>query len=264
VRDHSAEIGILGGSGFYSLIESAEKIRVETPYGDPSDEIALAELSERRVAFIPRHGKGHTIPPHAINYRANMWAFKELGVTRVIAPCAAGSLDVSVQPGDFVICDQLVDRTWGRNDTFYDGPETTHISFAEPYCPELRGIAFDVASAQELTAHRTGVMVVIQGPRFSSKAESAFYSEQGWSVIGMTQYPEAPLARELEMCFVNISLVTDFDAGMEGVPAVTAEEAIRVFRENTEKLRELLFELTGRIPETRSCICSTALSNARL
>lgn len=260
----SAEIGVFGGSGFYSLMESAQQIRVDTPYGEPSDLVAIGEIGGRPVAFIPRHGAQHSIPPHAINYRANLAAFQELGITRVISPCAAGSLDQNVKPGDFVICDQLVDRTNGRKDTFYDGPQTIHIAFAEPYCPELRPIASEVCASLELSSHPAGTMVVIQGPRFSTAAESAFYSGQGWTVIGMTQYPEAPLARELEMCFLNISLVTDYDAGMEGVPAVTADEALRVFRENNEKLRELVFALIEKVPADRSCPCSTALEAARL
>jgi 5'-methylthioadenosine phosphorylase len=264
VQKPAAEIGVFGGSGFYSLMESARHVRVDTPYGEPSDQVALGEIGGRSVAFIPRHGSQHSIPPHAINYRANLAAFQELGVTRVISPCAAGSLDKNVMPGDFVICDQLVDRTTGRKDTFHDGPQTVHISFAEPYCRELRPIASRVAESMSIRVHSTGTMVVIPGPRFSTAAESTFYSAQGWTVIGMTQYPEAPLARELEMCFLNISLVTDYDAGVEGVPPVTADEALRVFRENTEKLRTLVFALIEQVPTARSCPCGTALEDARL
>jgi 5'-methylthioadenosine phosphorylase len=261
-----AEIGIFGGSGFYRFLEGFREVPVDTPYGPPSDLLVLGELAGRKVAFLPRHGRHHQFPPHAINYRANLWAFKQLGVERVLGPCAAGSLQPHVKPGDFVICDQLVDRTSGRRATFYDGPLTTHISFADPYCPELREAAISVLREMGLPHHARGTVVVIEGPRFSTRAESAWYRSQGWEVINMTQYPEAVLARELEMCYVNISLITDYDVGLEGQPGVTPvshEEVIRVFNENLEKLRRLLEKLVGAIPARRSCPCGTALKGAR-
>jgi 5'-methylthioadenosine phosphorylase len=237
---------------------------VDTPYGEPSAPIALGTVEGRQVAFIPRHGVKHQYPPHVLPYRANVWAMKELGVERMLGPCAVGSLQPHVKPGDFVVCDQLVDRTTGRPSTFYDGPVTTHISFADPYCPTLREIAIKEATALDLPMHDRGTIVVIQGPRFSTRAESHNYAQKGWEVIGMTQHPEVPLARELEMCYVNVSLVTDYDVGVIGeVEAVTHDDVIRVFQANNDRLRNLLFRIVAALPEERDCPCATALSNAR-
>jgi len=261
-----AELGVFGGSGFYSFLDGVKEQKVETPYGDPSDKVAIGEVEGCKVAFLPRHGRRHQYPPHKINYRANLWAMKELGVTRIVGPCAAGSLQAEAAPGHFVVCDQLVDRTWGRDDTFYDGPETTHISFADPYCPELRALALKQAKAQGITAHDGGAMVVIQGPRFSTRAESKWFQSAGWKVVNMTGYPEALLARELELCYVNVSLITDYDVGLEGMPGVqpvSHAEVVRVFEENNAKLRDLLFALLPTIPAERSCPCATALAGAR-
>jgi 5'-methylthioadenosine phosphorylase len=258
-----AEVGIFGGSGFYSLLDEVEEVAVETPYGDPSGSVLLGEIEGTPVAFLPRHGPKHHLPPHVINYRANIWALRELGVTRVIGPCAAGSLRKDVKPGDFVVCDQLVDRTAGRKDTFYDGPVTTHVAFADPYCPELRELVISSAKEQGISVHERGTVVTIQGPRFSTRAESKWFQDAGWEVINMTQYPEAYLARELEMCYVNVSLITDYDVGIEGIPAVSHSEVVRVFQENIDKLRGLLFALVPRIPSERSCPCATALEGAR-
>jgi 5'-methylthioadenosine phosphorylase len=188
---------------------------------------------------------------------------KELGVSRVVAPNAVGSLQPHVKPGDFVICDQLVDRTRAREDTFYDGPVTTHVSFADPYCPTMRDVASSAARELGISVHDRGTVVVIQGPRFSTRSESAWFSSQGWEVINMTQYPEAVLARELELCYSNISLVTDYDVGAGDVPAVTHEEVVRVFQENNEKLRDLLFAMIPALPSARDCPCATALEGAR-
>jgi 5'-methylthioadenosine phosphorylase len=259
-----AEIGIFGGSGFYSFLEDAEPVKVETPYGDPAAPVVLAEMGGRRVAFLPRHGATHEYPPHRIPYRANMWAFKELGVTRVLAPTAAGSLQPHVRRGDFVVSDQLVDRTSGRASTFYDGPGTVHVSLADPYCPELRAAAIDQGRAQGITIHETGTVVVIEGPRFSTRAESRWYAGHGWEVINMTQHPEAALARELEICYCNVSLITDYDVGVEGVPPVSVEEVVKVFSENNARLRGLLNALIPAIPADRSCPCATALAGARV
>src|SRR5207253_3266479 len=231
-----AEIGVFGGSGFYSFLDDAEDVTVDTPYGPTSDRFVVGEIGGKRVAFLPRHGRNHSLPPHAIPYRANLWAMKELGVKRVIGPCASGSLSKHLPPGTFVVCDQIVDRTSGRRDTFYDGPIVTHVGFADPYCPELRPLAAACGTGLGIPVREAGTGVVIQGPRFSTRAESAFYTGQGWHVIGMTQYPEVVLARELELCCLNISLVTDYDVGIEGVPAVTTQEVIRVLQHNNEAL----------------------------
>ena len=254
---------MFGGSGFYSFVDAVDEIYMDTPYGETSAPVTIGEVGGARVAFLPRHGRKHQFPPHKVPYRANVWAMKELGVERLFAPCAVGSLQLEVRPGSFVVCDQLVDRTRGRADTFYDGPEVTHISFADPYCTEMRGALLSTGQELGIPLHPKGTVVVIQGPRFSTRAESAWFQRQGWEVINMTQYPEAPLARELEMCFANISLVTDYDVGVGDTPPVTHEEVIRVFNENNARLRDLLFSAIPALPATRSCECATALANAR-
>ncbi|MDA4136551.1 MAG: S-methyl-5'-thioadenosine phosphorylase [Thaumarchaeota archaeon] len=262
-----ATIGVFGGSGFYRFLKKYVELTVDTPYGLPSAPLRLSTIGGRKVAFLPRHGDHHEFPPHALPYRANLAAFKEVGVERIIGPCAVGSLSPNLRPGDFVICDQFVNYTTGRRDTFYDGPETTHISSADPYCPELRELARDAAKRLKLPFHYGGTVVVIQGPRFSTRAESRFFRKQGWDVINMTQYPEAVLARELEMCYANISLVTDYDSGLEGDPKVKPVShgaVIKIFNENIENLRALITEMIEAMPETRSCSCGTALEHARL
>jgi len=215
------EIGVFGGSGFTSLLDGASEYVLDTPYGSPSAPITVGEIGGRTVAFLPRHGMQHELPPHMINYRANLWAMKELGVQRIIGPNACGSLQAHVKPGDFVICDQFVDRTWGRKDTFYDGPVTTHVSSADPYCPTMRAVAVTEARKLDIPVHERGTVVVIQGPRFSTRSESRWFASQGWEVINMTQYPECYLARELEICYCNISLITDHDVGTEGAEPVS-------------------------------------------
>jgi 5'-methylthioadenosine phosphorylase len=260
----TAEVGIFGGSGFYSLLEGAEEVKVQTPFGEPSAPVVVGEIAGRAVAFLPRHGRRHEYPPHRVPYRANLWAFRELGVERVIAPAAAGSLQPHVRRGDFVVCDQLVDRTSGRAATFYDGPETTHVSLADPYCPELRAVAIDRCRALGIPVHERGTVVVVEGPRFSTRAESRWYSSAGWEVVNMTQYPEAALARELALCYVNVSLITDYDVGVEGVPPVSVEEVVRVLAENNDRLRDLLFAMVPAIPAERRCPCRSALDGARV
>ncbi len=263
MTNETAEIGVFGGSGFYSLIEDAREVWIETPYGAPSDRVALGTIAGKRVAFLPRHGKDHRFPPQSINYRANLWAMKELGVTRIIGPTACGSLKQDVAPGDMVVADQVVDRTTGRKDTFYDGPITTHISFADPYCPQLRPIAIAALKGIGVRTHETGTIVVIQGPRFSTRSESKWFQQAGWEVINMTQYPECYLARELEMCYVNISLITDYDVGIEGVPPVSHEEVLKVFSSNNERVKNAIFKIIETTPAERSCTCGTALTGAR-
>ncbi len=246
---HTAEIGIFGGSGFYSLLDDVREIKVDTPYGPPSDSFFLATVSKRKVAFLPRHGRRHTIPPHKINYRANVWAMRSLGVKAVISPCAAGSLQRHVKPGDFVLCDQFVDRTRGRADTFYDGPIVTHLSSADIYDPVLRGIASEVIRGQQIPMHETGTIVIINGPRFSTKSESKWFSDAGWEVVSMTQYPEAYLCRELGMAVVNIALITDYDAGvLEGTEAVDARSVLEVVAQNAERIQKVVLEMIARFP----------------
>jgi 5'-methylthioadenosine phosphorylase len=257
--ERRAAIGVIGGSGLYRFLDGAEAVEVETPYGSPSDRVAVAELAGHRVAFLARHGSRHTLPPHRINYRANLWALHSLGVERVLAPCAVGSLRPEHAPGEVVICDQLVDRTQGRADTFFDGPEVAHLSAADPYCTELRPLAAAAAREAGLAVHEGGTVVVISGPRFSTRAESRLYAGAGWNVVNMTQYPEVVLARELGMCYVNLSLITDYDCGLEGraeVRPVTQEEVFAVFARNTERLRSALRALVASLPARRGCGCA--------
>lgn len=262
-----AEVGVFGGTGFYKFLEKLEEVKMETPYGPPSDKIMIGEVGGKKVAFLPRHGREHQYPPHVIPYRANLWAMKELGVTRIIGPCAAGSLHPDYKIGQFIFCDQFIDRTSGRKDTFYDGPITTHVSSAYPYCSELREIGIKAAQEQGLSCHNDGTVVVIQGPRFSTKAESKWFSAMGWQVINMTQFPECQLAKELEMCYLNISLITDYDAGLEGhaeINPVSHEEVVRIFTENNERLKTLVEEIIRRIPlEREKCSCKDVLKHSR-
>ncbi len=237
---------------------------LDTPFGPPSGPLTVGDVKGRSVAFVPRHGVHHEHPPHRVPYRANLWALKELGVERVLGPCAVGSLQPGIRPGDFVVCDQLVDRTSGRSLTFYDGPETTHISFADPYCPQMRPVIVDRGTAAGLPIRDGGTVVVIEGPRFSTRSESRLYSAAGWEIINMTQVPEAQLARELELCYANVSLVTDYDVGVEGqVEPVSHDEVIRVFGENITRLRDLLFDVVEAMPDERTCPCGSALEGAR-
>lgn len=262
-----AEIGVFGGSGLYRLLDDVAFIALETPYGVPSDDIAIGKVGDRMVAFIPRHGRKHTIPPAAINYRANLWAMHSIGVTRIIAPTAVGSLQLHLKVGDLVITDQFIDRTHGRPDTYFDqGPKVVHISSAEPYCPVLRALAIEAGDGDG-TVHQRGTVVVIQGPRFSTRAESKWFSSMGWETVNMTQYPEVMLARELQMCYLNIALVTDYDAGLEGHPdvkPVSVEEVQRSFTANTDRVRQLILRLIQHIPAERNCLCATALRDAAI
>ncbi len=258
-----AEIGVFGGSGFYELLDTVDEVRVETPFGQPSATPVVGEIGGKRVAFIPRHGRDHGLPPAQINYRANLWAMKELGVRRIIGPCASGALRADLALGEFVVCDQFVDRTSGRRDTFYEGPVTTHVSAADPYCPDLRSILVDTARELGIPVRDAGTVVVIQGPRFSTRAESAWFQRMGWDVINMTAYPEGYLARELELCYANISMVTDHDVGVDGAEPVSHERVIEVFDENNARLRELLFAAIPKIGPQPDDVCASALEGAR-
>ena len=257
-------IGVIGGTGFYEFLEDAREVRVETPFGDPSAPPTVGSVDGAEVAFLPRHGREHQFPPHLVPYRANLWALKELGVDRIISPTAAGSLIQAYQPGHLVVSDQLVDRTWGRPSTFFEGPRTVHVSFADPYCAELRPLAIEAVREAGATVHERGTMVVIQGPRFSTRAESKWYTNQGWEVIGMTQIPEATLARELEMCFVNIAVITDYDTGVEGdIPPVSHAAVVERFQATLGTLKQAVQNLIPRAAGTpRACECATALSAA--
>jgi 5'-methylthioadenosine phosphorylase len=257
-----AEIGVFGGSGFYEFLTDVEEIELDTPYGKPSALVTTGEIGGRRVAFLPRHGRKHEFPPHRVPYRANVWAMKELGVTRLFGPSAAGSLRRDVEPSTFVISDQAIDLTRGRPTTFYDGPTTTHVSFADPYCPTLRETLIAGAGELGIEHKPTGTMVVIEGPRFSTRAESKMFAQLGGDVIGMTQFPEVTLAREVEICFANVALVTDYDVGIDDVPPVSHAEVLEVFGQNIERLRDLLVHAIPNVPSERTCLCASALAGS--
>ncbi len=257
------EIGMFGGSGNYDsdVIENPIEVKVFTPYGAPSDNFILGTVKGRSFAFLARHARGHTIAPHMINYRANIWGMKALGVKRIISPAACGSLQPKkIKLGEFVIADQLFDRTFGvRKDTFFETGTIAHLPFGEPFCSELRKVAVDTAEEIGYKVHGKGTYVCINGPRFSTAAESMFYHNQGWDVIGMTAYPEAALAREAGICFVNISMPTDYD--VHGEEHVTHAMVLKTMSENVERVRKLTFEMISNIPKDAGCDCQTAMKN---
>ncbi|MFI5667190.1 S-methyl-5'-thioadenosine phosphorylase [Streptomyces sp. NPDC051704] len=274
----NAEIGVIGGSGFYSFLDDVSEVRVDTPYGPPSDSLFLGELAGRQVAFLPRHGRSHKVPPHKINYRANLWALRSVGVRQVLGPCAVGGLRTEYGPGTLLVPDQLIDRTKSRAQTFFDGeplpggtsqaegsgggtvPNVVHTTFADPYCPVGRSVALAAARGREWEPVDGGTMVVVEGPRFSTRAESRWHAAMGWSVVGMTGHPEAVLARELGLCYTSMALVTDLDAGAETGEGVSHTEVLKVFGENVGRLREVLFDAVSALPatESRSCLCTHA------
>ncbi len=259
-----AEIGVIGGTGLYEFLEDAEEVLVETPFGLPSDPLVIGDVAGRRVAFLPRHGRRHQFPPHQIPYRANLWALRAAGVRQVLAPSAVGSLTVSYGPGTFAVPDQVVDRTSGRAQTFYDDGGAVHVQFADPYCPVGRTAAVTAAEQGGLEPVSGGTLVVIDGPRFSSRAESRWYANQGWTLVGMTGLPEAALARELALCYTPVCLVTDLDAGVEEGEGVTQDEVFREFAANVARLRDLLRTLIAMLPAERTCPCPRALDGLQL
>ena len=244
-----ADVAVIGGSGFYTFLDDPEQVEVRTPYGDPSAPVSLGEVGGRRVAFLPRHGRHHEHPPHRINYRANLWALRSLGVRQVLAPCAVGGLRAEVAPGDLVVPDQLVDRTSGRERTYVERG-AVHLPFADPYCPRLSG-----ALARADGVLLGGTMVVIDGPRFSTRAESRDYADRGWTLVNMTGAPEAALARELRMCLATIALVTDMDAGAEPGDAVRQQDVFALFAANTQRLKEILADVVSDLPDPDGCTC---------
>jgi 5'-methylthioadenosine phosphorylase len=258
----AAELAVIGGSGFYSFLEPEEEFLPETPWGLPSDPIVLARLAGRRVAFVARHGRDHRFPPHRIPYRANLWALRELGVTQVLAPCAVGSLTRELGAGTLAVPDQLVDRTSGRAQTFYD-EAAVHVAFADPYCPTGRATALDAARSAGWPAVDGGTLVVVEGPRFSTRAESGWFAGAGWTLIGMTGHPEAVLARELAMCYTAVCLVTDLDAGLQPQEAVSQEEVFRVFGEHVDRLRDLVATVAENLPGG-DCSCRHAVDGLPL
>jgi len=247
-----ADVAVIGGTGFYSFLDDTEAHAVSTPYGDPSAPVAVGTVAGRRVAFLPRHGRHHEYPPHRINHRANLWALRSLGVRQVLAPCAVGGLSPEVAPGDVVVPDQLVDRTTSREASYVERG-AVHLPFADPYCPRVSDAL--VAAAPDV--RRGGTMVVIDGPRFSTRAESTWYAAQGGTLINMTGAPEAALARELRTCYAALALVTDMDAGAESGAGVGQAEVFERFRENLERLTGLLSTAIATLPGPEGCTCST-------
>ncbi|WP_182525472.1 S-methyl-5'-thioadenosine phosphorylase [Nocardioides dongkuii] len=247
-----ADVAVIGGTGFYSFLDDAEEHKVDTPYGAPSAPISVGTVAGRRVAFVPRHGRHHEHPPHAIPYRANLWALRSLGVRQVLGPCAVGGLRPEVAPGDLVVPDQLVDRTHRRVGSFVESG-AVHLPFADPYCDRLS----EALAGADPQVRRGGTMVVVEGPRFSTRAESQQYAAAGWSLINMTGAPEAALARELGQCYAPLALVTDMDAGIDAGAGVGQEEIFALFRENLERLTALLTRVVADLPDPARCTCST-------
>ncbi|MDH3204739.1 MAG: S-methyl-5'-thioadenosine phosphorylase [Nitrosopumilus sp.] len=260
--EKDVEIGIFGGTGIYDsgLLENTQEIEIDTPYGKPSDTITVGIFNGRKIAFLPRHGKKHTIPPHMINFKANIWAFKELGVTRIIAPSAVGSLREEIEPGHFALPSQFLDFTKSREGSFSEEGRVIHISVAEPFCTEIQSSIIQVTDNQNLKIHKNCTYVCIEGPRFSTKAESKFYKSTGADIIGMTLVPECQLAREAQICYSSISTVTDYDVWAE--KPVTAKEVLETLSKNVERMKALLAELIEKIPKNRSCSCAKALEEA--
>jgi 5'-methylthioadenosine phosphorylase len=263
-RMASGTIGVFGGTGFYQLSTPRREIAVSTPYGDPSSSYKICDIAGKEVVFLPRHGEEHHIPPHKINYRANVWGMKQLGVEQIISFYAAGSLQRQITPGTFVVTDQFVDRTKNRLDTFYDGPDVFHLSITDPYCPQLQLITITTLKHLHFPLREKGTVVVIEGPRFSSKAESQWFSSMGWDIINMTQYPECYLARELGICYMGLALVTDYDAGFSDndLMVVSNDLVLHTLQANFERLKDVLISLLPAMPQQRTCHCAKSLENA--
>jgi len=257
-----ARIGIIGGTGVYDpkMFELKETVRPFTPYGPPSDDIQIGTMEGVDVAFLPRHGKGHVYPPHKVNYKANIWALKDVGVDRIISPCAVGSLQEEYEPGEIVIVDQFIDMTKNRAYSFYDGPRTVHISMADPFCPEMSSIFIKEAKRKKVPVHDKGTYVCIEGPRFSTRAESQMYKAFA-DIIGMTLVPECQLAREMEMCYCSLAMITDYDVWADR-PVDTAT-ILHTMAENMDRIRTLITATLPKIPASRKkCACPETLKAA--
>jgi 5'-methylthioadenosine phosphorylase len=259
-----AEIGIIGGTGLYDpqLLKNVEEVEVNTPFGSPSDSFTIGELAGRQVAFLPRHGRKHTIRPTDVNSRANMFAFKKLGVHQVLAVSTVGSLKEEYVPGDIAFVDQFIDWTTRREQSFYTEGKVCHISVADPMCPEIRKVLIEAAKAAKIKAHPTGTYVCIEGPRFSTKAESKLFRQWGADVVGMTLVPECVLAREAELCYASMATVTDYDCWKDH--PVSTDEIVNTMKVNIEKVKKILIETIFKLPRERDCNCKDALKNALL
>ena len=264
-------IAIIGGTGFYKFLDGADQTKVsDNPYGETSAPISVAEVSGKAVAFLPRHGDNHDYLPHEVPYRANLWALREIGVRQVVAFNTVGSLQPNYRKGDFVLVDQFVDRTTGRPDTFFSGDTGAHISSADPYCGRMRELAYEALRGADATVHPQGTVVVIQGPRFSTRAESRWFSSAGWHLVNMTQYPEVVLARELELCYANLSYITDYDVAAaevvgEGKSAeiVSHHNVLKAFNADSDRVLDIVRRIVSALPEQTDCTCRGALAEAR-
>jgi 5'-methylthioadenosine phosphorylase len=259
-----AKVGIIGGSGLYKIdgMTGVEKVKVSTPFGEPSDAIILGSLEGVKVAFLPRHGEGHRISPSELPAKANIYALKSLGVERIIAVSAVGSLKEEIRPLDIVIPDQLIDATKGRDNTFFTDGIVGHVSLAEPFCPVLSQLSFEASTKAGAKVHKGGTYLVVEGPQFSSKAESQLYCSWGVDVVGMTASPEAKLAREAEICYATLAIVTDYDCWHPGYESVTTEMILTNLRKGIDTVKRILRSLLPSISEKRDCACASALKHA--
>ncbi len=258
------KIAFIGGSGLYDIdgMENRQELTVETPFGDPSDAVVVGEINGVEAAFLPRHGRGHRFSPSEIPVKANIYALKSLGVERVVSVSAVGSLKEHIKPLDLVVPDQIIDRTRRRSDTFFGDGIVAHVGFADPFCNELRRIAFESASLEDVDCHDGGTYLVIEGPQFSTRAESAVYRSWGANVIGMTALPEAKLAREAELCYTTLAFVTDYDVWHDTEEEVTVEMVIQNLTHNVATAQGIIRRMLAEIPDNRTCGCESALKNA--
>ena len=259
-----ANIGVIGGTGLYEIegLEDIEEISVDTPFGKPSDSIITGTLEGTGIAFLSRHGRGHVLSPTEIPSKANIYALKSLGVEHIIAVCSAGSFKKEIEPGHLLIPDQLIDRTKMRDSTFFGNGIVGHIAFADPFCPVLSDIVYESARETGVTVHKGGTLVVMEGPAFSTRAESRLYRSWGADLIGMTALPEAKLAREAEMCYTIIGCVTDYDSWWKSAEAITVDVILNILHHNVDTAKEIIRKSVARIPERRDCPCSSALQTA--
>ena len=260
----SSEIAFIGGSGVYEMdgLTDREEVRVQTPFGDPSDDIVLGTLAGASVAFLPRHGRGHQLSPTEIPVRANIYALKSMGIKRIVSISAVGSLKEGVRPLDLLVPDQIIDRTIGRARSFFEDGIVAHVGLADPYCPELRALLGQAAKQGQATTHLGGTNVVVEGPQFSTRAESELYRAWGASVIGMTAQPEASLAREAEICYATLAMVTDYDCWRQSEEGVSVQLVVANLAKSVQASRTVLRALVPLVPESRGCACGSALRDA--
>ena len=264
VAEQESVIGVIGGSGLYEMegLQDVSSTRVETPFGDPSDELITGTLDGIKMIFLPRHGRGHRISPSELNFRANIFAMKKLGVSRIVSVSAVGSMREDIVPGDIVVCEQFFDRTKGRTSSFFRDGIVAHVHFADPVCPDLSGWLYEAGLEVGARMHQGGTYIVMEGPQFSTRAESKIYRQWGVDVIGMTNIPEAKLAREAEICYATLALATDYDCWHEAEEDVSIEAVLEVIKKNVTTAQNILRSVVRKISEERKCPCAHALENA--